>query len=191
LSRRRWSRLWTRLLREEAGFNLVELLTAMGILAIVMSSLTVVLVSATKADIRMNQSFQAQTQARVALDRFRREGHAACRAEPAGPATSITLTFVTLGTCPASGGRQVSWCTIANGTSRYGLFRATGATCDATGLKLADYLTHSSAFNYQTTIFRRPKIAINLPVNPNPQSGRGTYTLDGDVVLRNASRATS
>ncbi|MFL5945955.1 MAG: type II secretion system protein [Gaiellaceae bacterium] len=178
-------------MREEAGYNIVELLTAMGILGIVMSSLTVVLVSATKADVRMNQNFQAHTQARVALDRFRREGHAACRATPTGATASITLTFVTSGSCPASGGTQVSWCTVANGTNRYGLFRASGATCDANGVKVADYLTVSSAFNYQTTINRRPKIAINLPVNPYPNSARGTYTLDGDVVLRNASRPTS
>jgi len=181
-------RIRSRLLREEAGYNLVELITAMGILGIVMSSLTVVLVSATNADVRMNQAFQAQTQARLALDRFRREGHAACRAEPAGSTTSITLTFVTSGSCPDSGGRQVSWCTVANGTSRYGLFRATGATCAGTAVKVADYLTLASAFNYQAASQQRPKIAISLPVNPYPNSGRGTYTLNGDVVLRNGKR---
>ena len=69
---------------DERGYSLIELLTAMSILAAVMTSLTVVLVSATNADVRMNQEFQAQTQARTALERFRREGHAACRADPAG-----------------------------------------------------------------------------------------------------------
>jgi prepilin-type N-terminal cleavage/methylation domain-containing protein len=184
-------RLRARLRRDERGYSLVELITAMGILGIVMSSLTVVLVSATNADVRMNQDFQAQTQARLALDRFRREGHAACRAEPAGPTTSITLTFVTSGSCPDSGGRQVSWCTVANGANRYGLFRVTGTTCDATAAKIADYLTLANAFNYQSTIQQRPKIAVSFPVNPYPSSGRGTYTLDGDVVLRNAKRATA
>lgn len=181
-------RLLARLLSDESGYNLIELLTAMAILGVVMTSLTTVLVSATNADVRMNQNFQAQTQARTALDRFRREGHAACRADPAGPTTSITLTFITSGSCPASGGRQVSWCTVANGANRYGLFRATGATCDANAAKIADYLMVASAFDYQTTSQQRPKIAINFPVNPYPNSGRGTYTLDDNVVLRNASR---
>ena len=175
-------------MRDERGYSLVELITAMGILGVVMSALTSVMVAATNADVRMNQEFQAQTEARFALDRFRREGHAACRADPAGPTTSITLTFVTSGSCPAVGGRQVSWCTVANGTSRYGLFRATGATCDGTAVKVADYLTSASAFNYQTTVDRRPKVAVTLPVNPRPGTGRGTYRLDGDVVLRNANR---
>jgi prepilin-type N-terminal cleavage/methylation domain-containing protein len=182
-------RLLARLVSDESGYTMIELLTAMGILGIVMTSLTTVFVSATNADVRMNQSFQAQTQARTALDRFRREGHAACRAEPAGPTTSITLTFLTSGSCPASGGRQVSWCTVATGPNRYGLFRATGATCDATAARVADYLTIASAFNYQATSQQRPKIAINFPVNPYPNSTRGTYTLDGDVVLRNVNRS--
>lgn len=182
------SRLRPSLLHEQQGYSLIELITAMGILGVVMSSLTVVMVSATSAEIRMNKEFQAQTQARTALDRFRREGHSACRADPAGPTSAITLTFLTAGVCPTSGGRQVSWCTIANGSSRYGLYRAAGPTCDATGVQVADYVTVANAFNYQTTSQARPKIAISLPVNPDPSKPTGTYTLDGDVVLRNASR---
>jgi type II secretory pathway pseudopilin PulG len=159
----------------------------MGILGIVMSSLTVVMVSATKADARMNSEFQAQTEARTALERFRREGHAACRAEPEGPSASITLTYVTSGSCPATGGNQVTWCTVATGTSRYGLFRVAGTTCNATGRKFADYLTVANAFNYQTTTQRRAKVGITLSVNPNP-SGTRAYALEDDIVLRNSPR---
>ena len=176
------------LLREQRGYSVIELLTAMGILGIVMSSLVVVMVSASKAEIRMNQQFQAQTEAKIALDRFRREGHSACRVDPAGPASAITLTFLTSGTCPVSGGRQVSWCTVANGSSRFGLFRAAGPTCDSTGVQVADHVTVANVFNYQTTSQARPKIAVTLPVNPDPSEPTGTFTLDGDVVLRNASR---
>lgn len=173
---------------DERGYSLVELLTAMGILGVVMTSLTAVMVSATKADLRMNQEFRAQTQARTALERFRREGHAACKADPAGPAATVTLTYVTAGSCPATGGNQVSWCTVANGTNRYGLFRAVGATCSSAGAKLADYLTTANAFNYQVTSNRRAKVGITLAVNTRPASGRGTYSLEDDIVLRNSSR---
>ena len=173
---------------DERGYSLVELLTAMGILGVVMTSLTAVMVSATKADLRMNQEFQAQTQARTALERFRREGHAACKADPAGPAASVTLTYVTAGSCPASGGTQVSWCTVPNGANRYGLFRTVGGTCSAAGAKLADYLTTANAFNYQIISNRRAKVGITLAVNPRPTSGRGTYSLEDDIVLRNSSR---
>jgi len=174
---------------DERGYSLVELLTAMGILGVVMTSLTAVMVSATGAEIRMNQEFQAQTQARTALERFRREGHSACKAAPSGPASTITLTYVTSGSCPASGGTQVTWCTVANGTNRYGLFRTVGGTCSSTtGAKLADYLVTASAFNYQVTANRRAKVGITLAVNPEPAKGRGTYSLDDDIVLRNSTR---
>jgi len=42
-------RIWARLVSDESGYNLIELLTAMGILGVVMTSLTTVLVSATNA----------------------------------------------------------------------------------------------------------------------------------------------
>jgi prepilin-type N-terminal cleavage/methylation domain-containing protein len=175
--------------RDERGYSLIELLTAMTILGAVMTSLTVVLVSATNADVRMNQEFQAQTQARTALERFRREGHAACKADPVGAADAITLTYVSAGSCPASGGIQVSWCTVANGSSRYGLFRSPGATCNpATGLKVADYLIVANAFNYQTTSNRRAKVGLTLAINTNPAKVRGTYSLTDDIVLRNSLR---
>ena len=175
--------------RDERGYSLVELLTAMSILGAVMTSLTVVLVSATNADARMNQEFQAQTQARTALERFRREGHAACKADPVGAANAVTLTYVSAGTCPASGGIQVTWCTVANGSDRYGLYRSQGPSCSAgTGVKVADYLTVENAFNYQITSNRRAKVGLTLAVNPNPATGRGTYQLDDDIVLRNSLR---
>jgi prepilin-type N-terminal cleavage/methylation domain-containing protein len=175
--------------RDERGYSLIELLTAMTILGSVMASLTVVLVSATNADARMNQEFQAQTQARTALERFRREGHAACKADPVGVAAAVTLTYVSAGVCPASGGIQVTWCTVANGSSRYGLYRSQGPSCSAsTGVKVADYLIVENAFNYQTTANRRAKVGLNLQVNTDPARVRGTYALDDDIVLRNSLR---
>jgi prepilin-type N-terminal cleavage/methylation domain-containing protein len=176
------------LLRDEAGYSLTELLTVMAILGVVMSSLTALMVSATNADLRMNNEFQAQTQARMALERFRREGHAACQASPAGPTTSITLTYVTSGSCPATGGTQVSWCTVLISTNRYGLFKQTGATCNATGKKVADFLTVANAFNYATATNRRATVGITLTVNPTPGKPRGTYSLTDDIVLRNSPR---
>jgi prepilin-type N-terminal cleavage/methylation domain-containing protein len=173
--------------RDEGGYSLIELLTAMAILGVVMSSLSVVMVSATKADARMNSEFQAQTEARTALERFRREGHSACKANPVGPSTSVTLTYVGSGGCPATGGKQVTWCTVATGTNRYGLFRAPGATCNATAVRVADYLTVATAFNYQTTTQRRAKVGITLSVNPTPSSG-SSYALEDDIVLRNSPR---
>lgn len=176
------------MLRAEGGYALTELITVMGILGVVMSSLTALMVSATHADVRMNNEFQSQTQARLALERFRREAHSACSASPVGPTASVTLTYVTSGSCPTSGGTQVTWCTTLVSSGRYGLYRASGATCSTSGTKVADYLTVASAFDYGTQSNRRAKVGITLTVNRDPRKTGGTYSLTDDIVLRNSPR---
>ena len=59
----------------EGGFTLPELLTAMLILLIVLTSLTSVLVSASQHQTDADHRFQAQEQARNGLDLFRKELH--------------------------------------------------------------------------------------------------------------------
>lgn len=165
----------------------------MGILGMVMGSLGTLMASATSANQRMSLEFQAQTHARLALDRIRREGHSACRADPVGPTASITLSYVgSTGTCPAlgaTGAKQITWCTVSSGTNRWSLYRSVGVTCDATGTRVAEHLTAANAFDYQTTSLQRPSIRVLLPVNPHPSNTSSAYTLDGDVVLRNAPRS--
>lgn len=175
-------------LRDEAGYSLTELVTAMGILGVVMASLTGVMVSATHAEVRMNNEFQAQTQARMALERFRREAHAACGADPAGPSSTVTLKYVTSGTCPVTGGTQVTWCTVLVSAGRYRLFRTSGETCSAGGKEIADYLTVASAFDYSVPTNRRAKVGLTLTVDVEPARLGGTYRLDDDIVLRNSPR---
>lgn len=184
------SRLRERLaaLRDEAGYTLTELITVMGILAVVMGSLTGVMVSATHAEVRMNKEFQAQTQARMALERFRREAHAACGASPAGPSSTVTLKYVTAGVCPVTGGTLVTWCTVPVSANRHRLYKLTGATCDATGKEIADYLTVANAFNYNVPTNRRAKVGLTLTVDLSPDIAGGTYKLEDDIVLRNSPR---
>ena len=62
----RWLR--ARLVRDERGYSLVELVIAMSILGSVMTSVSVLLVSATNSEVEMNRRFQAQTEARIGLD---------------------------------------------------------------------------------------------------------------------------
>jgi len=173
---------------DEGGYTVTELLCVMAILGVVIGSLTVMLTSASAAQQRMSLEFQAQTDARMALDRLRREARAACSVTPAGASSTITFQYVTAGSC--SGGNQVSWCTVANGTSRWGLHRQAGATCGASGVRVADHLTVATAFDHQTATGRRPKVVVTLAINPNPLKPARTYRLVGDVVLRNATRST-
>jgi prepilin-type N-terminal cleavage/methylation domain-containing protein len=182
-------RILTRLARDESGYTLMELLVSISILAAVMTSVSVLLVSATNSEVDMNKRFQAQTEARLGLDRLRREVHCAISVSPTGPAASVTLTIPT--TCPTSGGSTaITWCTVADGANRWGLWRYPGSTCTGTGKKWADHLTQSSIFSYtpQTTD-KLALLNVRLPVNVKPSQTSSQYTLEDDIVLRNSTRS--
>ena len=188
-----------RLFREERGYTLVELLTVLMILGVVMGGLTTVFASATSSEADMNNRFQAQQGARLALDKLRREVHCASSATPSGSSvSSITLTVPTY--CKTySGSASVTWCTRSVSTNRYALYRMNGATCSG-GIKWADYLTPTSTatvcsgalcvFNYtaQSTA-SLAKLHVDLPVNPKPSRTVDTYELIDDLVLRNSTRS--
>lgn len=182
-------RLLVRLLREERGYSLMELIVSMGILASVMTSVSVLLVSATNSEISMNRRFQAQTQARLGLDLMRREVHCAMSVSPAGASASVTLTIPA--TCPTSGGNTaITWCTVANGSNRWGLWRYPGSSCSGTGKRYADYVTASSIFIYTgQTVDKLAFLNVRLPINIKPSDTRLLYNLQDDIVLRNSTRS--
>ena len=183
------SRLLLRLRREQGGYTLIELLVSMGILGSVMTSVSVLLVSATNSEVDMNRRFQAQTQARLGLDLMRREVHCAMSVSPVGASASVTLTIPA--TCPTSGGStSITWCTVANGTNRWGLWRFPGASCSGTGKRYADYLTASSIFTYTAqTVDKLAFLNVRLPVNVKPNQLHFLYNLQDDIVLRNSTRS--
>ena len=182
-------RLRARLRRDQQGYSIVELIVSMSILASVMTSVSVVLVSATNSEVDMNRRFQAQTQARIGLDRMRREVHCAMSVAPVGASSSVTLTIPA--TCPTSGGNtSITWCTVAEGTNRWGLWRYPGASCSGTGTRYADYLTASSIFVYTAqTTDKLAFLNVRLPVNVKPSESRFLYSLEDDIVLRNSTRS--
>ena len=174
-------------LGREQGYTVIEMLVVLLILGVVMGSLTTVFVSATNAELDLNQRFQAQQNARVALDKLRRETH--CASQATVPSTSsVTLTLATY--CPTGTG-SVTWCAAAIGSSgtRYGLFRKTGTSCDATGIKWADYLTSNNVFSYtpqSTTTLA--KLHVDFKINVKPSKTVRAYELVDDIALRNSTR---
>jgi prepilin-type N-terminal cleavage/methylation domain-containing protein len=173
-----------RLFREN-GYTVIELLIVMVILATVMGSLTTLFVQASTAELELNNRFQAQQNARLALDRIRRETHCASQASVA-TSNSVTLTLASY--CPTGNG-SVTWCTVGSG-SRYGLYRKAGATCNATGVKWADYLTSGAVFGYTaqspTTL---AKLRVDFPINVKPTKSVQSYELVDEIVLRNSVRS--
>ena len=181
-------RFGERLRREESGFTLVELVTVLGMFLITVTALSYALISANKIEDDMNRRFASQINARIALDKLRREIHCASAVTPAGSSASITITLGSR--CPtAAAGTTVSWCTVGTGT-RYSLYRRVGGSCDNTGLKAVDYLTTATVFSYAAqSTSSLAVLSVTLPVNTNPASGRPDYNLTDDIVLRNSTRA--
>jgi prepilin-type N-terminal cleavage/methylation domain-containing protein len=192
-------------LRGERGYTLVEMLTVLVIMSVVMASLTTVFVQASNSESDMNNRFQAQQTARLALDKMRREVHCASVATPTGASSSVTITLPTWsnpdGTSSQckTGSGSVTWCTRANGTNRYALYRAPGATCTG-GVLWADYLVPSATatvcggalciFNYSAqSLSSLAKLGVDFPVNVKPSKTVELYELQDTIVLRNSTRS--
>lgn len=171
----------------EGGHSLIELVVVMGILGTVLGGLTTLFVQGSNAELDLNLRFQAQQNAALALRKLRAEVHCTSSVTPAGASSTITLTLPAQ--CPIGGGGTASWCTVGSG-SRYALYRKAGATCDASGELVADYLTTGTVFTYtgQVTGTSLAKLRVDLPVNVRPSRPVLQYRLVDEIVLRNSTR---
>jgi prepilin-type N-terminal cleavage/methylation domain-containing protein len=170
-----------RLVPCESGFSLVELLQVTVILAVILGALTTIFVRAMNSEVEMNRRFQAQQEARLAVDKMRREIHCASSITPIGASNSITITLPAQ--CPSAGGSQVNivYDTQFVSTNRYRLRRA--------GVTIADYITAATVFAYTAPATgKRANLRVDLPVNLNPAETGKTWRLVGDIVLRNTTR---
>jgi prepilin-type N-terminal cleavage/methylation domain-containing protein len=178
------------LLAREEGYSLVELLTVVIILGIITAALTSIFVSASNGELDMNRRYEAQENARLAIDKLRREIHCASAVSPAGSSSSITLTIPAQ--CPtAQGFTTIRWCVLPGAWSgRYALYRSTDTTCTtSTGIKWADYLTTQPIFAYTPQSSQSlGNVAVSLVVRVKQNSTQGTFKLNDNIVLRNSSR---
>ena len=170
-----------RVVASERGYTLIELLQVTVILGVVLGGIMVLFVNATTAEVDMNRRFQAQQDARVSVDRMRRELHCSNAITPAGAAASITVTLPAQ--CPSARGVQVNvvYDTSLVSPNRYTLRRD--------GVTIADYVTTANAFNYTApTQQKLGTLRVDLPVNVKPSEPHKTWRLVSDIVLRNTAR---
>ncbi|MGN6609648.1 MAG: PilW family protein [Jatrophihabitans sp.] len=186
-------------LAREDGMTLPELLTTMAILGIVMTGILGVSISGLHATTDLNQRFQAQQDARVALTKMRNDVQSSCSAAvvqlngstvAAGTAGDTVTLDDTCIRVNGAAGPQVTWC--ATGTSSpYKLYRQVGATCAAsTGVLQAQNLTTKAVFTSVLTTGFHPQLTVKLPLDANLKPGRAAnqdlYTLTDTMMLRNA-----
>ena len=171
-------------LADERGFSLTELLVVVSLLGVIMGALSTLFASGIRAQDELNQRFQSQSQARVAVSKLRVD--AFCASSVTGSATAVTFTTRT--DCDSTG--TVQWCTAANGSS-YQLFRLSGTgSCATAGRPYADYLTTGSIFSVGTpTTSKRAEVKVDLRVERSKM--KSPYRLCDVLVLRNSSRVST
>ena len=170
-----------RLVACERGYTLIELLIVMLMLGAILTGLTLVFMRAYNAELEMNRRFQAQQDARVAVDRMRREIHCASAVTPTGTSNSITITLPSQ--CPTSGGSMstVVYDTFLVSSGRWQLRRA--------GVRIADYVTAANVFTYDPPeVGKLAKVQVQLPINLTPTQPSKEWRLVADMVLRNTTR---
>lgn len=177
-----------RRLADERGLTLVELIVVTIVFGVVLTAVTTLFVSATNSETDLNNRFQAQLSARLALDRLRREVHCASAVNPVGPTSSLVLTLPAY--CRVGTGTS-TWCAVPypGSTTRFRLWRSAANPCgDAADRLYADFLTAATIFEYVVQSSQSlGKVRINLPVDLNPAKP-GSYTLSDELVLRNSTR---
>jgi prepilin-type N-terminal cleavage/methylation domain-containing protein len=181
----------------ERGYTLVEMLVVMSILGVVMAGLTTIFVSGSRAELDINRRFQAQQEARLALDKVRTDLHCAQAAEAQTINTFPGLKILSPNCPSTTGATTISWCVLTSPTmsSRYAVYRSTSTTntcqaADTTRVKIADYLTRN------TGVFSTPTVQldsleftlVDFPVSANPTSTRDVYELKDAIVARNSWR---
>jgi prepilin-type N-terminal cleavage/methylation domain-containing protein len=167
----------------EAGFTLTELLVVMAILGVVLAGLTTLFTSAVKSQTDQTNRTQAQQDARLGLDKLRREIHCASNVTtPSGyPASLITITLGSY--CPTAGGAAatLTWCTkpAASGGQPYTLWRYTGSACSGTGTKWASDLVDKVADTTPAITAGQIFNVVRVPAATlTPASSGGTLLAD-------------
>lgn len=183
------SALRRRLEREagEAGYSLTEMITVMVILGLVLVGISAMFHAGVRAETRANREFQAQQNARFALDRIRQELHCAS-AISAADGTAVSTVTVTLPTVCRGADTSVTYATATVATGRWELTRSGNATGSST---VADHLTNATPFTYYIPASGTlGRLAVDFPVNlnPDPTDTSTQWRLQDDIVLRNTSR---
>jgi Tfp pilus assembly protein PilW len=177
------ARIRARLAREE-GQTFIEMITTMAMLSFVMAAVAVLFVSGLHAQTDMNQRFQAQQNARLALTLMRSNIRNSCVA-PQVYATPASATALASGVATSN----VTWCAdSATGAAPFGLYKQTGTACAYNnGVKRADQLKTNTVFALSTTSGRRPQLAVSFAVDANLSTPTGVYTLSDTVMARNSA----
>jgi Tfp pilus assembly protein PilW len=176
-------------LRSERGYTLIELVVVLAIFMTIVTALVSLFTSGAKAELDMNRRFEAQQNARLALDRMRRELHCSSGITATAGVAVSSISVALPSQCPSSGGAAITvvYDTSLVSTNRYRIRR----TVSGTTTVIADYImtANGNVFTYTpASATSRALLHVNFQVNINPNEGWKTWRLVDDIVLRNTLR---
>jgi prepilin-type N-terminal cleavage/methylation domain-containing protein len=180
-----------RRLRSRGGYTLVELIVVMSLFLIVVTALVSLFASGAKAQADLSSRFVAQQNARLGLDKLRRELHCASGITPGadtdadGNVASISVSLPSQ--CPSAQGvdTTVVYDTSLVAANRWKLQR----TVDGVTVQIADFITNDDILKYTApSTATKGLLHVDLPVNVHPNEGWLTWRLVDDIVLRNTLR---
>jgi prepilin-type N-terminal cleavage/methylation domain-containing protein len=195
------------LLAAREGFTLVEMLVVMAVLLAVLAPITQSFVSADIAQVDQTRRFDAQENARQALDRMRKDIHCAhgvtdptANLDGGGSVVGYTLVLTETAVpgappeCPGlveTNASAVQWCTFKLTDNRYRLYRENDPTTTCDGSQstfMVDYLIRGDLWASPTCITGQyPTVEVTLPVDVDPSKQPGSYRLSDQIALRNGN----
>jgi Tfp pilus assembly protein PilW len=171
-----------RLLHDESGFTLTELLVACVVTVILMGALAMILGLGLNTSKTSSSILAAQSGVVVALDRLDYEARCASQATRISGGQGVTLTFPSQ--CTHATG-TVTWCVTSGSLVRY-----SGSACSGTGQTWTTDVTSATPFECVATVGNYPAVRANLTINP----GTSTATAASGttlMMLENAPLTTS
>ena len=155
-------------LRGEHGVTLIEMIMVLAILGTVLGGVTTVFVAGSRAELQVNNRFQAQEAARLAMGAVRTDVHSACSVVVSGGNTVMTLSVPVTdktknpvvpavpgeqcGTINAANIAKIIWvvCTSPTVSTQFAIYRAIATTCPSTGKLVANNLINTGGFFVST-----------------------------------------
>ncbi len=168
-----------RVLREESGFTLPELLIVMTITAILLGGLTTIFGIGLNTSAKTSGIAASQTGVTVALDRLDYEVRCSSNAALVSSGAGVTLTLPSR--CSHASG-TITWC--ASGGS---LIRYSGSACSGSGQTLITGVTSATPFSCVAPVGNYPALNVALTVTTTGQP----FSQTDLITLMNAPATTS
>ena len=165
-----------RLLHDESGFTLVELVVASAIMLVLVAGLSNLFVSGLRASSNTNQTLSAQSSVMVALNRLEFEARCASSAALLSSGAGVTLTLP--GQCSHASG-TFTWCVSGGKLTRY-----SGSSCSGTGETFASSVTSANPFSCLPQL-GLPRLQIALTVGTRSGATTNEASQTDVVTLRN------